>query len=183
MNMKLNTLTKLMKWFSAISLACAATSLVGVPYNIDYNGSLADDMGVLLDGDYYLKFAIAPESPADASEIYWSSAPWDDVLGEPDAALEVPVTQGVFSTVLEGVDSTVLGNSDLTLHVWVSDAADGTFEYLGANPINSVPYAVVAGFAEAVDASSITGEIDGALLAAGSVDEDALGTNAQLDGQ
>jgi hypothetical protein len=189
MNMKLNTLTKLMKWFSAISLACAATSLVGVPYNIDYNGSLADDMGVLLDGDYYIKFAIAPESPADASEIYWSSAPWDDVLGEPDAALEVPVTQGVFSTVLEGVDSTVLGNPDLTLHVWISDVVDGTYEYLGATPINSVPYAVVAGYAEGVDASSISGELDGALLAAGSVDEDALGTltlsltdNDQLDG-
>ena len=43
--MKLNTLTKLMKWFSAISLACAATSLVGVPVDIDYNGSLADETG------------------------------------------------------------------------------------------------------------------------------------------
>jgi hypothetical protein len=187
--MKLNTLTKLMKWFSAISLACAATSLVGVPYNIDYNGSLADDMGVLLDGDYYIKFAIAPEVPADASEVYWSNAPWDAGAGMPDAAVEVPVNQGVFSTVLEGVDSTVLSNPDLTLHVWVSDAADGTFEYLGATPINSVPYAISAGYAESVDGSSITGELDGALLAAGSVDEDALGTltlsltdNDQLDG-
>jgi len=174
MNMKLNTLTKLMKWFSATSLACAATSLVGgVPLNIDYNGSLADDMGVLLDGDYYFKFAIAPESPADASEIYWSNAPWGTDM--PDAAVTVPVTQGTFSTVLEDVDSDVLANDDLFLHVWVSDAEDGTYESLGANPINSVPYAVLAATAESIDAAAITGDIDGAMIAAGSIDEDALG--------
>lgn len=176
MNMKLNTLTKLMKWFSAISLACAATSLVGVPVDIDYNGSLADDSGSLLDGDYFFKFAIAPEAPADASEIYWSSAPWDAGAGMPDAALTVAVSAGTFSVLLEDVDSSVLGNPDLTLHVWISDAADGTFEYLGANPINSVPYAVVAGTAEMVDGGAISGEIDGDLIAAGTLNADKLGT-------
>jgi len=176
MNMKLNTLTKLMKWFSAISLACAATSLVGVPVDIDYNGSLADDSGSLLDGDYFFKFAIAPEAPADASEIYWSNAPWDAGTSMPDAALTVTVTAGTFSVLLEDVDSTVLGNPDLTLHVWISDAADGTFEYLGANPINSVPYAVVAGTAETIAGDGIVGEIDGNLIAAGTLNADKLGT-------
>jgi len=184
MNMKLNTLTKLVKWFSAISLAGAASSLVGVPMDINYSGSLADDTGALLDGDYEFKFAIAPEVPADETEIYWSNAPWDAVAGMPDASLTVSVSLGVFTTVLEGVDTTALNNPDLTLHIWLSDAPDGTFEYLGAQPINSVPYALIAGMAESVDGGAITGAIDGSLLTGaidgglltmGSIDEDALG--------
>jgi hypothetical protein len=94
----------------------------------------------------------------------------------PDAALTVAVSAGTFSVLLEDVDSAVLGNPDLTLHVWISDAADGTFEYLGANPINSVPYAVVAGTAESVDGGAIAGEIDGSLIAAGTLNADKLGT-------
>ena len=186
MNMKLNTLTKWMKWFSTISLACAATSLVGVPVNIDYNGSLADDNGILLDGDYFFKFAIAPEVPADATEIYWSNAPWDAGAGMPDSALEVSVSQGVFSVVLEAVDATVLGNADLTLHVWLSDEVAGTYEYLGANPINSVPYAILASYAEGVNADDIAGKLQGSqiadgaitasLIADGSIDAEKLGT-------
>lgn len=173
MNMKLNTLTKLMKWF-AVSLACAATSLVGVPVDIDYNGSLADPSGSLLDGTYYMKFAIATD---DAATFYWNNEDGNAATGLPEAAVEVAVTQGLFSVVLEGVDSSVLADDAAVLWVFVSDAADGTYESLGYSAINSVPYAVVASVAEtaeSVDAENIMGEITGDQIADGAIGADDI---------
>jgi hypothetical protein len=172
-----------MKWFSAISLACAATSLVGVPLDVSYNGSLADETGSVLDGEYFMKFAIAD---MDGTTFYWNNEDGNAAVGVPAGAVSVDVSQGVFSTVLEAVDSTVLANPDLYLWVFVSDTVDGTYESLGAAPLRSVPYAILAGEAESVAAENIDGQLtadqiaDGAIgmdqIADGSINAEKLGT-------
>jgi hypothetical protein len=155
--------------------------LVGVPEDITYNGSLADESGLLLDGTYYMKLVIADSAATDPG--YWNNEEGNaPTVLIPATPIEVDVVQGIFSVVLEGVDSSVLANPDANLWVFVSDAVDGTFEALGADPLNSVPYAISAGHAEtaamadSVDGSAISGEIDGMLLADGTVDADKLGT-------
>ena len=129
--MKLNTLTKLMKWFS-ISLACAATSLVGVPLDVSYNGSLADETGAPIDGEVFMKLVIAT---MDGSAVYWNNGEGSDATTVDPAPVSVVVSQGTFSTVLAGIEPEVLDNEGLYLHVWISDAVDGTFESLGAEPL------------------------------------------------
>jgi len=168
MNMKLNTLTKLMKWFS-ISLACAATSLVGVPLDVSYNGSLADETGSPLDGEYFFKFVIAD---MDGTTVVWNNEEGSAATTVDPAPVSVVVTQGVFSTVLAGIESDALATDGLYLHVWVSDAVDGTFEALGAEALNSVPYAIRAG---AVNVEDISGDI-ASIIPEGSINAEMLGT-------
>lgn len=168
MNMKLNTLTKLMKWFS-ISLACAATSLVGVPLDVSYNGSMADETGAPIDGEVFLKLVIATE---DGSAVYWNNEEGSDATTVDPAPVSVVVTQGVFSTVLEGIESDVLANDGLYLHVWASDAVDGTFEALGAEPLLSVPTAIRAG---SVAVEDLDGDVT-SVIADGSINAEQLGT-------
>jgi len=142
------------------ALATEAAPLVpaqvppATPHVISYQGLVELDGGPY-SGAGYFKFAIVDSPSGDGSLNYWAND--DTAGGEPDIAVELPVSNGLFNlllgdTSLAGMrtplDQSVFPQSATYLRVWFSTAPDGPFEALEPNQrIAGVPYALRAEYA------------------------------------
>ena len=127
----------------------------GIPTKINYHGCLEDDNGAFT-GTAYFKFAII-DDPAMVMSVSWTNDGTSDPEGEPDSAVPVTVTAGVFNVLLgdtsltntdgtsvDEIEETVLASNGVAyLRVWVSTTtADGTYDKLTPDKeLVSVPYA------------------------------------------
>ena len=107
-------------------------------------------------GTGYFKFAIIDGSTSDGTTNYWAND--GTTSGEPDAAVALPVSNGLFNVLLgdtsiggsmQAIEYTVFGETDTWLRIWFSENLAGPFEALEPNQrLVSVPYALQAEFAQ-----------------------------------
>ncbi|WP_367873928.1 glycosyl hydrolase family 28-related protein [Luteolibacter sp. Populi] len=153
----------------------------GVPHIISYQGRIASD-GVNFEGQGQFKFALVN---AAATQTYWRNSPdTAPADGVPDAAVQLPVTQGLYSAGLgntalpnmAAVNPAVFENEAVYLRVWFNDGAHGWEQLAPDQKINSVGYALMAG-------SVADGAITTQKLAPGAVTADRLapGTSQFID--
>jgi len=180
--------------FSVVLLtALAGLGLLSaqVPQLISYQGRIIANQ-VNFDGTGQFKFALVN---ADGSATYWSNDGSSTAGGEPAAAVDLPVSKGLYSVLLGHatgpgmtvLPATVFTHGDVHLRVWFSDGVNGFQQLSPDRRIAAVGYAMMA--ESVVDGAITTGKIaDGAVtsekLAPGVVQTDnlALGAvgNAQL---
>lgn len=137
----------------------AAPGLFGqVPALLHHQGRVAVGE-TLFEGAGRFKFALVS---ADASQAYWGNAPDQNADGEPDEAVALPVSRGLYSVLLgdtalphmAALPPAVFAQPALHLQVWFDDGVHG-FERLAPDTrLGAVGYAMVAA---TVPDGSITG--------------------------
>lgn len=151
-------------------LALLAVVLVGptktwaqVPSLIHYQGRVGV-AGSAFDGTGQFKFALVN---ADATTVFWRSAADGDANGEPDLAVSVPVTKGLFSVQLgdtalpnmAALPSTVFVNPQVYIRVWFNDGVSGFQRLIPDQRIAAVGYALMA--ANVADGAITTAKLGG----------------------
>lgn len=166
-----------------------------VPPLLHYQGRVLVD-GRVFDGIGRFKFALVN---ADGSQTWWRNAPDGNADGEPDAAVEITVTRGLYALLLgdtalthmAALPPTALDQGETWLRVWFSDGT-GTFErFVPDHRVAAAGYSLVArtvedgaittaklapdaitpGLVPPLDAGKITsGQLDPARLPAGVAD-------------
>jgi hypothetical protein len=133
----------------------------GAPEVVAYQGEVRVG-GAPYAGDGYFKFAIV-NAAGDTS--YWSNDGTSTAGGEPTAAVQLAVSDGLFSVLLgdtslggmtQALTHEVFGGPDRYLRVWFSSIPGGPFDRLAPDTrIAAVPYALQA--QEAVNADTVDG--------------------------
>ncbi|MEO1844114.1 MAG: formylglycine-generating enzyme family protein [Akkermansiaceae bacterium] len=137
----------------ALLLLTNTTLRAQVPQLLNYQGRIAVGVpAVNFDGPGQFKFALVN---GDSSLVYWSNAPdTDPADGEPDAAVTITVTKGLYSMLLgdttlanmAAIPNTVFSNPDVQLRVWFDDGrGNGSQRITPDQRIASVGYAMRAG--------------------------------------
>lgn len=129
-------------------LAQAVTVPAQVPQLISYQGRVAVD-GVNFDGPGQFKFAFVN---AAGATTYWSNDGSSSAGSEPDAAITLPVSKGLYSVLLGDatldhmsiVPATVFIHGDVHLRVWFSDGVNGFQQLTPDRRIAAVGYAMMA---------------------------------------
>ncbi len=129
----MNRLRKVAGAFSVALGLLSGTVCAQVPLLLHHQGRMAVD-DVFFDGTGRFKFALVN---ADGSQTWWRNAPDADTDGEPDAAVEIPVTRGLYSLLLGDtrlanmapLSPEALEAGEVYLRVWFSDGV-GPFERL-----------------------------------------------------
>jgi hypothetical protein len=125
------------------------------PTMLNYQGVVKID-GQPFNGTGYFKFAIMNAASGNGTTNYWAND--GEASGEPNAAVLLPVDNGLFNVLLgssmtgmtQPIDASVFANATTYLRVWFSATGTaGTFEALNPNQrITSVAYALRAEYAE-----------------------------------
>ena len=154
----------------------------GAPTVVSYQGEVRVS-GSPYDGNGYFKFAVVN---AAGSASYWSNDGSSAGGAEPAAAVELAVSEGLFSvllgdTTLDGMTQTltadVFSQPDRYLRVWFGTSAGGPFDQLTPDTrIAAVPYALQA--QEATDAGTVDGYEGAALEESAEVDADIVAHTA-----
>jgi len=108
-------------------LLLAVSVQAEVPMMINYQGTVTDATGSPIDGAGYFKFAIIDQPGGSATAAYWVNSGTIS-LTEPAEAVQVTVTNGVFSvklgdtgiTNMAALAESIFNNSSLYLRVWFS---------------------------------------------------------------
>jgi len=123
----------------------------GAPAVVSYQGQVMV-AGVAYNGKGYFKFAVVD---AGGSTTYWSND--DTASGEPANAVELTVSNGLFTVLLgdsgmKTLSCDAFDGSERYLRVWFAGSADGPFQRLEPDRrIAAVPYALQATNADALD--------------------------------
>ena len=128
-----------------IALACLviARSEAAAPTQTSYQGQLRAS-GTLFTGTAQMKFAIL-----DGTTWLWSNDSTGSATIPPTASVSVPVSNGLFTTMLGATPMRSLGPavfataSSPVLRVWVNTG--GAYEQLTDQPLTSVPYSLQGG--------------------------------------
>jgi hypothetical protein len=138
----------------------APLSQGGAPTVVAYQGEVRVS-GDAYTGDGYFKFVVVN---ADADTTYWSNDGTSASGSEPTAAVQLAVSEGLFSVLLGDTDlggmqeltADVFSQPDRYLRVWFSTSGSGPFDQLTPDTrIAAVPYALQA--QEAADADTLDG--------------------------
>jgi hypothetical protein len=133
----------------------------GAPTVVAYQGEVRVS-GAPYTGNGYFKFAVV-NAAGDTS--YWSNDGTSAGGGEPTAAVQLAVSDGLFSVLLgdttlggmtQALAADVFSQPDCYLRVWFSTSGSGAFDPLTPDTrIAAVPYALQA--QEAADADTVDG--------------------------
>ncbi len=126
----------------------AVTAHGQVPSLLNYQGRLVVH-GTSFDGSGQFKFALVN---ADASSVYWRNAPDVNADGEPDSAVVLTVSKGIYSVALgdtnlsnmAALPSAVFANPAVFLRVWFNDGVTGSQRLAPDQRITAVGYAMMA---------------------------------------
>ena len=150
-------------WATLTQAAPGAVPLAqgGAPAVVAYQGEVRVD-GDPYDDDGYFKFAVV-DSPC--TTFYWSNDGTGDCSTPPTAAVQLTVSEGLFSVLLgdteldgmtQALAADVFSQPDRYLRVWFSTSGSGSFDQLTPDTrIAAVPYALQA--QEAADADTVDG--------------------------
>jgi hypothetical protein len=133
----------------------------GAPTVVSYQGEVRVG-GTPHTGDGFFKFAVVN---ATGNTSYWSNDGTSTGGGEPTAAVQLAVNEGLFSVLLgdttlsgmtQAMTADVFSQPDRTLRVWFSASVGGLFDQLTPDTrIAAAPYALQA--QEAVEADTVDG--------------------------
>jgi hypothetical protein len=133
----------------------------GAPAVVSYQGEVRVNVDPYT-GNGYFKFAVVN---AAGNAAYWSNDGTSTGGGEPTAAVQLAVSDGLFSVLLgdttlggmtQALTADVFSQPDRYLRVWFSTSAGGPFSQLTPDTrIAAVPYALQA--QEAADADTVDG--------------------------
>jgi len=132
----------------------------GAPTVVAYQGEVRVS-GDPHTGDGYFKFAVVNEA---GDTTYWSNDGTSTGGSEPTAAVQLAVSEGLFSVLLgdtnlggmQALTADVFSQPDRYLRVWFSTSGGGPFDQLTPHTrIAAVPYAIQA--QEAADADTVDG--------------------------
>lgn len=174
-------------------MACATvlvstTAFAQVPGVVQYQGRLTTD-DVNYTGTGQFKFALIEQ--VVLGESVWSNDGTSVDGSEPNAAVSVPVNDGLFSVALgdntlanmKTIPASAFSFAEVRLRIWFSDG-QGTFEQLAPDQkITSVPFAIVAGTvpnAAITAANIVDGTITGAKLESNTIGSVELADSVQL---
>ena len=141
-----------MKIFLYIFTFCSISICVGVPPIINYAGQIAVD-GEGFNGGGLFKFKLVE---TDKNTTLWSNDGNNSNEGEPNSAIAIQVSGGLYSILLgntaipgmEAIDPNIFKNNlNVKLQVWFSDGVNGFQKLNPDRPFASVPYAFSAGAA------------------------------------
>jgi hypothetical protein len=143
--------------FLVVSLAVAAD----IPMMLNYQGYVEYDDGVPFNGKGFFKFAFVDPN---GNTTYWSNDGTSATRGEPDNAVKITVTNGIFAvklgdsdmTNMSALPTTVFEQQNIYVRVWFSDD-NITFEQL--NPDTQIVSAGFAYKAQTVVDRSVTSTI------------------------
>lgn len=145
-----------------------------VPHLITYQGRVSSG-GEAFSGTAQFKFALVGNA---GSPVFWRNDGGVGV-GEPAVAMNIPVTNGLFTVVLgdtavpgmAALPSGVFSNTAVFVRIWFNDGVNGFAQLSPDQRITAVGYALMA---DGVRAGSITS----ASIAAGAVDNSKLAAGA-----
>ena len=156
----------------------------GAPAVVAYQGEVRVSESPYT-GDGYFKFAVVN---AAGTTTYWSNDGSSTGGGEPTAAVELAVSEGLFSILLgdttlggmtQALTAGVFSQPDRYLRVWFS-SDDSTFDQLAPDTrVAAVPYALQA--QEAADADTVDGYEGAALEESAEIDADIAAHTAIAD--
>jgi hypothetical protein len=155
-------------------LASVGTLPAQVPQLISYQGRIVANQ-VNFDGTGQFKFALVN---AEGSASYWSNDGSSAEGSEPETAVALPVSKGLYSVLLGDatqpnmaiLPATVFTHGDVHLRVWFNDGVHGFQQLSPDRRIAAVGYAMMAD-------SVVDGAITSAKLADGAVTSEKLAPN------
>jgi hypothetical protein len=157
----------------------------GAPEVVSYQGKVRVG-GTPYTGNGYFKFAVVN---AAGGATYWSNDGSSTGGGEPTAAVQLAVSEGLFSVLLgdttlggmtQALTTDVFSQPDRYLRVWFSASGGGPFDQLTPDTrIAAVPYALQA--QEAADAGTVDGYEGAALEESSEIDADVAAHTAIAD--
>lgn len=163
----------------AVSVSLAQMLFAEVPAVIHYQGRVLAG-GNAFAGTGQFKFSLVN---ADATLTYWRNSVDADANGEPDNAVSMPVTRGLYSVLLGDttlanmapLPSTLFTNPAVYLRVWFSDGVGAFEHFVPDQRIVAVGYAMVAGSVSdgAIGLQKLGSDARGAI-------ESALGQSSNL---
>jgi len=164
-----------------LAFVCPPTVSADIPMMLNYQGYVEDSGEAPIDGNVFLKFAIVNQ----AGDItYWSNDDTSVGGGEPDNAVALAASNGIFSIKLGNQDltnmtalpATPFDNQDIYIRVWLSEdnitfdqltpdtqIVSAGFAYMAQSVVNGVSWTqlmdIPAGFNDDTD-DVITSETD-----------------------
>ena len=156
-----------------------------VPGLLSYQGRVFSG-ATAFEGNGQFKFALLN---ADGSSVYWRNHPDGNGDGQPDNAVTVGVTRGLYSVLLgdsslpnmAAIAPTVFSNNSVFLRVWFNDGVSGFQQLTPDQRLAAVGYALMA--AEVADGAITEQKLSSSL--AGSIaglNQQIQALNARLDG-
>jgi N-acetylneuraminic acid mutarotase len=144
----------------AAMLALLWPAHAAVPLLLNFQGRILVGNGVF-NGKGQFKFALVS---GNGSEAYWMSSVDADHNGQPDSAVALDVSHGLYSVILGNTNLSNMAalpasaflHDDVRLRVWFND---GTFGFEALSPdqrLTASAYSVVAGTVDSIDASKVT---------------------------
>ncbi|MBI1909436.1 MAG: hypothetical protein HYS22_04635 [Deltaproteobacteria bacterium] len=103
-------------FFGAILFLGSQTVFASPPIQIGYQGFIADDQGVLIDGPASFKFCIAGDAGKGAGSYLWCHDNRSGGVGEPTGAIDLDVKAGFFSVVMG--DDAIPGMEELPSEIF-----------------------------------------------------------------
>jgi hypothetical protein len=145
---------------TALVFALCCGGAHAVPRLLNFQGRIVAG-NVVFDGTGQFKFALVNDNGV---VIYWMNSADADHNGEPDDAVALPVSRGLYSVLLGDTNVVnmaalpveLFSTDDLRLRVWFNDDVHG-FEALSPDQrVAASAYAIVAGTVQSIDASKIS---------------------------
>ncbi|MDB6121639.1 MAG: hypothetical protein JWQ71_632 [Pedosphaera sp.] len=174
-------------------LFCAFTRHISaqVPQVIHYEGRVAVS-GNAFTGSGSFKFALVS---ANGSSTYWSNDGTSNNGSQPNNAVTIGVTNGLFNVMLgdtalanmTAISSGVFANSDVRLRIWFNDASHGFQQMTPDQRLASVGYAMTAANANTAnsvpDGSITSAKLSGTAVTSANLSSGAALANLQASGQ
>ena len=131
-----------------LPVLAAFICLAQVPPVVHHQGRLGVGDS-FFDGVGRFKFALVN---ADASQVFWRSGLDADTDGEPDGAVALPVSRGLYSVLLGDTSlanmaplpASVFGSPEVYLRVWFDDGVNGSERLAPDQRFAAVGYAMMA---------------------------------------
>ncbi|MDA7525226.1 galactose oxidase [Verrucomicrobia bacterium] len=132
-----------------LALFLPLASLAETPGLLNFQGRVLV-AGTVFDGTGQFKFALVN---GDGSELYWGNASDGNQDGQPDQAVSVPVSAGLYSVLLGDtslanmapIPAEAFANNPLYLRVWFDDQVNGYAQLTPDQRVVPAGYALVAG--------------------------------------
>ncbi len=150
-----------------------------VPAHINHQGVISVN-GVRFEGDGKFKFALV--RPGDPETVVWTN----DGNTPPDAWVELPVTDGVYSvrlgntSLMNAISRELFSDGDLRLRIWFWDDVHDPAQLEPDQMLSSAPYALTVADDAVTEAKIADGAVTGTKIADGTITDSDIDASAAI---